>query len=176
MLSPRISGFTLMELMVVLLIMGIAMGIAVPAYNEFAGNARLSTASSELLVDMALARGEAARRGQYVTLCRSANQTACATSGNDWSVGRIVFVDIDNDGVLDSGETVVRKTSAAKAGMTIQASVNNVFRVTYAPSGILSRGSASLYFSLCSSGRIERRVTVSTGGRAQTVKTSNVCS
>lgn len=175
MLLRRIAGFTLMELLVVLAIMGIAMAIAIPAVSEYNNNARMSTTTNDIILDLALARSDAARRGNYMTVCSSKNQTSCETAGNDWAVGRIVFVDIDGDGVIENGDVVVRKSPASNAAITAKASVTPMTRITYAPSGMLTRGSASMHISICAKGRTERRVIVQTGGRTQAQRTTTTC-
>ena len=59
------------------------------------------------LVDASeVARAEALRRNRTVVLCRSDNLTDCA-SGDVWT-GWLVFVDADNDGVVDSGEEILK--------------------------------------------------------------------
>lgn len=176
MLLRRASGFTLMELMMVLAIMAIVMGIAIPSIRSYTNNARISNAVNDLILDFALARTEAARQGYVATVCRSSNQIACETSGNNWAVGRIVFVDKDADGAVDTDETIVRKTPAAAGALVITGSTAALFRLSFAPSGVRTRGSSDAYFTVCASGLTERRVTISAAGRAQATRGTTTCS
>lgn len=176
MLLRRASGFTLMELMMVVAIMGIVMGIAIPSIRAYTNNARISNGVNDLILDFALARTEAARQGYVTTVCRSSAQTACETSGNNWAVGRIVFIDMDADGVVDTGETIVRRTPAAPSTLVITGSTSTLNRVSFAPSGARTRGSSDAYFTVCASGLKERRVTVSAAGRTQATRGTATCS
>lgn len=176
MLLRRASGFTLMELMMVVAIMGIVMGIAIPSIRSYTNNARIGNAVNDLILDFALARTEAARQGYVATVCRSSNQTACETSGNNWAVGRIVFIDKDSDGVVDTGENIVRKTVAAANTLTITGSTTSLNRLSFAPSGVRTRGSSDAYLTVCASGLVERRVTVSAAGRTRATRGTSTCS
>lgn len=68
-----VRGFSLVELMVVVVLMVIAMSIAVPATAAFIHGQSVSSASSELYSLLQYARGEAVARGQRVTLVVSGN-------------------------------------------------------------------------------------------------------
>lgn len=56
-------GFSLVELMVVMVIAGIVMAIAVPSIENFLANQRMKTASFNLVVALMNARAEAQQRG-----------------------------------------------------------------------------------------------------------------
>lgn len=89
-------GFTLVELLVVLVIAGILFGYAVPGMRVYIQNGRIVTYTNELIADLSLARSEAIKRAGRVVICKSANPQAavptCTNAGN-WTTGRLVFVD-----------------------------------------------------------------------------------
>ena len=100
------SGFTLIEMMVVVAIAGIAMAFAIPAMGNFIKNERLVTQINTLVGHLAYARNEAVTLRQQVILCASNNMTSCI--GADWADGWILFVDADNSSTLNVGEQILR--------------------------------------------------------------------
>lgn len=88
----RIRGVTVIELLVTLSILVILLTIAVPSFSWFIARNGVATMSNQLMGSLQLARSEANRRGARITVCKSSNGTACASTGN-WNQGWIVFVD-----------------------------------------------------------------------------------
>jgi len=105
----RSAGFTLFELLVVLLIAAILLGLGSPSFSEFRRNARLTAAANDLLVAGQLARTEAIKRQTSVSICPSSAPTDVepACGGASFS-GYITFVDTDGDCVRSAGEKVLR--------------------------------------------------------------------
>lgn len=84
-------GFSLVELMVTIVILGVLLAMAAPSFSEMVRNNRSQAAANELVSALNSARMEAIKRGQRVSLCPSSNGTSC--SGASWQGGWIVFVD-----------------------------------------------------------------------------------
>jgi len=61
-------GFTLLELMITLAVAAVLGAVATPSFTALLDHQRLQAAARHLQADIALARQEAARRGQPVTL------------------------------------------------------------------------------------------------------------
>jgi type IV fimbrial biogenesis protein FimT len=105
------AGFNLVELLVVTTLASILMAIAVPSYRYVTNSSRVASEVNNLLGDMMLARAEAIRQGQTVTVCPSTNGTTCSTV-TDWSNGWIVFTDFNANGAVDTdaadNDTVLR--------------------------------------------------------------------
>lgn len=59
------SGFTLLELMIVIAIMAITLGYGIPASTSMISEYRLTTAANDMLLALQLARSEAAKKIQY---------------------------------------------------------------------------------------------------------------
>src|SRR6266849_5805421 len=100
---PKQNGFSLLELMISLVIVGIAFGFALPGVRSLIQNERLSGYANNLMADLSLARNEAIKRATSVTICESANPTAAPPSCDGdvttpWISGRIMFVDATNIG------------------------------------------------------------------------------
>ena len=97
----RDYGFTLVELMVTLVIAAILLTAGVPSFTTLIKNNRLTTSTNELVGALTLARSEAVKRGLRVTVCKSADQASCDTSGTGWQQGWIVFTDENNSGTYN---------------------------------------------------------------------------
>ena len=85
-------GFTLIELMVVVGIVGVIMLIAAPAYTTLIERTQLKSYANELVASFYVARSEAIKRNSPMTLCVSTDGATC-TGGGDWEEGWIVFDD-----------------------------------------------------------------------------------
>ncbi len=89
------NGFTLIELMVVLAVLGIVLSLAIPSLNAFVSRSQSSALASEFAAAVMQARMEAITRNGCVTICQSTNTTSgapsCASSGDDWHRGWISF-------------------------------------------------------------------------------------
>jgi type IV fimbrial biogenesis protein FimT len=88
----RMTGVTLLELMVVIAVGGILMAIATTSYKSITLSSRISGEINGLLGDMQYARSEAINQGQDVAICVSTDGLTCANS-TSWNQGWIVFVD-----------------------------------------------------------------------------------
>jgi type IV fimbrial biogenesis protein FimT len=113
-MNPRTQGgFTLYELLVTVLVMGVIFGFGVPNLLEFARNNRMAAAANDLVTSLLLARSEAVKGRTTVTLCASPepidNNPSCdaAAADPDSEGGYIVWVDTDRDAVVDGGEQML---------------------------------------------------------------------
>ncbi len=104
----RKYGFTLIELLVGIVIAAILLMVAIPSFKDTSVRNNIESQISELHAALSLARSEAVSRNTTVSICRSANQTACL-SGTTWQQGWIVFVDdVTTNGSLDVGEEIIK--------------------------------------------------------------------
>ncbi|NIS89948.1 MAG: prepilin-type N-terminal cleavage/methylation domain-containing protein [Woeseiaceae bacterium] len=115
------TGFTLYELMITLLIVGVILTLGVPNLQDFAANNRLTTAANDLHASFQLARSEAARAKTNVTICPSTNPFAgTANCGGNWNQGYIVFLDDDGDLTRNgASETVLRAHGPIDNALTL---------------------------------------------------------
>jgi type IV fimbrial biogenesis protein FimT len=104
----RISGFTMIEMIIVMTIVAILLGIGVPSYKYVTTANRMSSDINGLLGDLQFARSEAIREGQAVTVCATADGATCTGAGTAWSGGWIVFVDGPVIGTIDGTDTTLR--------------------------------------------------------------------
>jgi type IV fimbrial biogenesis protein FimT len=84
-----VSGFSLVELMVVIMVAAVLMAIGVPSYRYVTNSNRISSEVNGLLGDLQFARSEAIKEGVRVMVCPSTDQQKCATS-TTWDRGWIV--------------------------------------------------------------------------------------
>lgn len=83
-------AFTLIELMVTISVLAVVIALAAPSFSSMLQESRLSALSTEVQSALQLARSEAVKRRENITVCRSnAAQTACA-NGTDWATGWLI--------------------------------------------------------------------------------------
>lgn len=134
------QGFTIYELLITLIMIGIILSIGVPSLSSFTQNSRITGTANDLHSSIQLARSEAARSKQNITVCASANSMdANANCGGTFNDGWIIFIDINGD--LDrsgAGENVIRAHPPVPEQLTVTTNAGaNYFG--FAPSG-LGRG------------------------------------
>ena len=111
--SRNQRGFTLYELLVTVLVMGVIFGFGVPNLLEFARNNRMAATVNDLVGALSLARSEAVSGRVRVTLCASPEPVVDAPSCDadasdpDSEGGYIAWVDTDGDAVVDAGERLL---------------------------------------------------------------------
>jgi type IV fimbrial biogenesis protein FimT len=124
------SGFTMIELMMTIAIGSIVMMLAIPSFRYVTNSNRIAAEVNGLLGDMQLARSEAIKTGQTVTVCVS-NDGANCTGETTWQKGWIVFSDVNGNGVFDTGsDTLLRVQRTFSSSDTFAAS-NNLTLVTF---------------------------------------------
>lgn len=127
-------GFTLFELMITIALLAVIAGFAAPNFMSTLRANRIVTDNNALISALALARSEAIRGGNRVTVCRSADQATCATSGG-WEQGWIVFEDPATPGTVNTGETILRVWEALDGGTTIRPAAAFADYVSFLGSG-----------------------------------------
>jgi type IV fimbrial biogenesis protein FimT len=85
------SGFSLVELMVVVSIAAILLSIVVPSMGGFFTESRLASSAGALVTATNVARSEAIKRGPGKRV------TVKPNDGSDWAAGWTVFVDTSSD-------------------------------------------------------------------------------
>lgn len=146
------EGFSLIELMVIVSVLGLALGLGVPAFNDMLSNSRMSTAVNDLVTSLHAARGEAITRQAAVILCpANAAGTDCEADGGLVG-GWLVFVDSNGDGSLDAAEPVVQRHGAIDAGPVLDLSVfptDRAGRITFSNAGTLEIAASTTDIQFC---------------------------
>lgn len=86
----HLNGFTLMELMITIAVAAVLAALALPDFSRFLIRGHILTQANSLVADLTLARSEAIRRQEPVTLCVSADGATCDTSVG-WQSGWIEY-------------------------------------------------------------------------------------
>ncbi len=107
-------GFTLIELMVVLILVAILLGVSGPSFQNSLQRNRQQSAFNDVVTAMAFARAEAVVRNDIVAICPTVDTTSC--SGANWETGWLIFVDnggpaaggTPSDGLWNGDEELLR--------------------------------------------------------------------
>jgi type IV fimbrial biogenesis protein FimT len=130
------KGFTLYELLITLLIVGVILSFGVPRLASFTQNSRISAAANDLHSSFQLARSEAVRASVNITICASSDSMAAsATCSGTLDDGLIIFVDTNGNIERDADENVLRTLPAIDSDIDI-----------------LTNGPGATYFSFAGTG------------------------
>ena len=77
-------GFTLLELLITLVVLGVVIGVAVPNFQNYIVQNRVKTGAQTLFMDLTYARSEAIKRNEDVTI---------QPNDGDWQQGWVVLTE-----------------------------------------------------------------------------------
>lgn len=123
------SGFTILELMLVITLAALILGLGIPSLTQFIRNNQLTSAANDLLAAVHIARTEAIKRRLPTEMCFSQNPEAAtpACNGNG-TQGWVVWVDDadpaashsnDGNGQIDANEPILLRHSAVPGSLTL---------------------------------------------------------
>jgi type IV fimbrial biogenesis protein FimT len=169
----RFDGFTLVEMLFVIVIVGIGMSIAVPSFQGMLQRNRLATQANDLTMAINLARSEASRLGKVVSL-----KAAVGAAGDEFGGGYCIVVGADP---VDCDNTVVRRFPALQgtatlAGVDVDSGKNPGpwasprDYIEFNSRGGLNEGGEYRYLDLCLEGQLGRRIKIRPTGRSKVHK------
>lgn len=151
----KVSGFTLMELLVTIALLGLFASFAVPSFIGFLAQQRVQSNARNITNLLSFSRSEAVRLNLPVDVCplnvnsSSLETSGCKSSAN-WTSGLLAYADITNTGkdgyalekavrrvLFDSGQVVV--TGAVYRGTQKQGDDTSKL-LTFFPGGTYGDG------------------------------------
>jgi type IV fimbrial biogenesis protein FimT len=102
-----VKGFTVLELMIALAVMGLSLVMALPSLQKFSRAQVMKSAVRQLHTDLETGRSEAILRNAQVIACPGSPAAGCLGS-SDWTAGWIVFADENSDTKRQHHEPVIR--------------------------------------------------------------------
>ncbi len=177
-------GFTLIELMIVVVLVGIITAIAIPNYQAFLVSSRIKANANLLHTAISDAKAAAIVKGN-VTICKSDNPEAAApvcsavasngATNVGWGSGWITFIDANNNGVYDGGDTLLSVQPAVLRSVSEGSIVPNppTQSLTISLSGNMFGTARSFYIQPPASyvgAPYDRYVCISSIGRVSVVK------
>jgi type IV fimbrial biogenesis protein FimT len=154
-------GFTLIELVVTVAMMGILLGVSIPSFQTYIQSSRATVVADSFVNAVQVSRSEAAKRMARVQLCRRNSSATGCEDGTDWSNGWLICV-----APCNSADLVIRVWEAPVAVTTLTAT--SASGVAFLGNG---QTSTSIGFYVAFGGTEQQRcVTVSQSGRILTKK------
>lgn len=109
------SGFTLVEMLVCLSIVGILVAIAIPGMNQYLDSQAIRSSCSELADSLALARAEAIRRSAPNNQLVIVGPVCSVGISSGWAI----FVDSNSDQCYGSGDQLIQRSNPPSRGVVI---------------------------------------------------------
>jgi type IV fimbrial biogenesis protein FimT len=135
----NMEGFSIVELMVVVILAAIILGLGAPSFADFQRNNRLSGAANDLLGVIQTARGEAIKRQSPVSICPAMNPASDAALCDGASfLAYISFNDLNGDCIRQVNEVLLRVSANSQTapGTPLKA-VSDGKCISFAATGFL---------------------------------------
>lgn len=150
----RETGFTIIELLIVVLIAAVLAALGGPAMGNFIKNNRLQSKTHAVMADVLFARSESVTRKKPVVMCRSGNVDAtsptCGGTAQNWGAGGyIVFVDEDANFTYGAGDLLLRRGAKTSDNVALMANAIADADLRYSPDGSTNEAGGTAQFAVC---------------------------
>lgn len=159
----KIHGQTLVELMVCLLIGGIMLTSAIPAFNSSIQRNQQTQAVNQLLGALHYARGSAVMGRQTIALC--SGETLCGLT-NAWRNQLLIFDDRNLNGQLDSNEYLLQQLPLPEGYSWNWSNFRDRIYLQFEADGTTRALNGT--FTLCHDSTATRQIVLNVTGRART--------
>ena len=148
MISAKVRGFSLPELLTTLTIIAISTSLAIPSFTTYIQN---NAALHDINIIKKLiyqARTTAIRSGTHTTICVLTVKKIC-NKQSDWKGIISTFIDINRNGKVDTSDQVIQTTEAGKNSSSIKwRAFNNRGYLQFSPLGLSTISNGT--FTYCS--------------------------
>ena len=117
--KSKAAGVTMMELLIVIAIIGILLGVAVPLSIGMLGRTKSDAYINKVQSLLQLTRSTAMAQGKSVIICPTSTGDSCDTSitSNNWGNTRVLsFISNNGDAVYDPGDEIISTLNAPAVG------------------------------------------------------------
>ena len=160
------KGFTLVELMMVLAVLGLLLGIGLPSLSGFFAKQQADAATSEAWRHLVSARDFAVSSRRRVTFCGLNDQGQCANTG---IVSFVVFVDYDQDYLLSDSDYIYAEFDSSYPGQT-ELYASRKPSITFNPSGSARQFGSVFFCPKANNKALIRRISINRSGRSYIAK------
>lgn len=164
------KGFSLIEALVAMSIVGILIGLAVPSFAQLVQAQQLDSATQAMLRSLAIARHEAIKRGLPLTL---------AAQEGEWSNGWFLFQDDNANGRYEPGEMLLRAFPPLPSSTRLTGNIHVSSYIRYTPSGratLLNGGYQMGSLKVCQRAHDRgNTLVINNGGRVRYSRGVDVC-
>lgn len=151
-------GFTMIELLITIVVIGVLTSLALPSFRSFVLNQRIKNASFDIMSSLTLARSEAIKRNTSVNMIPNSGSWA-----NGWAI-TAGATNVDNRSAIGNGVTVT-----CFSGST---STTPCPTITYLNNGRLSAGTANSIQLASTDNLALRCISIDLSGRPNSKKAS----
>ncbi len=163
-------GFTLLELLTAIAIVGILSSIAIPTFGSIQANNAMATSVNLFLTQLYLARSSAVTRERHITLCPASGPTTCSDDYTAWRKGYLIFQDSNKNRQRDVGEELISYQEKSNDRVQIVSSSQARNRITYRPMGRAWFSNTTVRFCHNTRPELNRAIIISNNGRVRPSK------